>query len=66
MHILGHSLHFSTEVNQLRPFLVEVRGGGVVNGCPTHSETTYDAIYIDIVGLKHFRKLVKNRMQHYQ
>lgn len=66
LHILGHSLHFSTEVSQLRPFLVEQKGGDVIGSCPTNSETAYDAIYIDIVGLKHFKKLVKNRMQHYQ
>lgn len=66
LHLLGHSLQFSTEVNQLRPFLSEQKGKNAAGGCPTRSETAYDAIYIDIVGLRHFKKLVKNRLQHYQ
>ena len=66
LHLLGHSLHFSTEINQLRPFLLKQKEQGKIGGCPTHSETAYDAIYIDIVGLRHFKKLVKSRLQHYQ
>jgi hypothetical protein len=66
LYILGHNIQFSTEVKQLQPILTQRKGGGVAGGCPTHSETVYDAIYIDIVGLKHFKKLAKNRMQHFQ
>lgn len=65
LHLLGHSVQFSTEINQLKPFLLESTPGAV-GGCPTHSETEYDVIYTDIVGLKQFKKLVKNRLQHYQ
>ncbi len=64
LHLLGHTLEFSTEVAQLQAF---VAVSSVASGpCPSRAETQYDAIYIDIVGLRHFKKLVKNRLQHYQ
>ena len=63
LHLLGHSVDFSTEIKQLEKFLVVKKG---IGGCPTKSETRYDVIYIDIVGLKQFKKLVGSRLQHYQ
>lgn len=63
LHLLGHSVDFSTELNQLRGFLDT---GKVTSWCPVGSELQYDVIYIDIVGLKQFKKLVKNKLQHYQ
>ena len=63
LHLLGHTLEFSTELSQLRSFVdTRVDKGG----CPTRSELLYDVIYIDIVGLRQFKKMVKNRIQHYQ
>ena len=66
LYLLGHSLHFSTEVNQLKTFSNALDQKDTGGGCPTHTEMEYDAIYIDIVGLKHFKKAVRNRLQHFQ
>lgn len=63
LYLLGHKLDFSTEVDQMKGYLEVTRG---VGGCPTASETRYQAIYIDIVGLKQFRKAVGSRLQHYK
>lgn len=63
LYLLGHNLEFATELVQLKSHLVVTAG---IGGCPTNSETRYDAVYIDIVGLKHLKKIVKNRLQHYQ
>ena len=63
LYLLGHRLEFSTEMDQLRGYLDTTRG---IGGCPTKSETEFDVIYIDIVGLKQFKKIVKGRLQHYR
>ena len=63
LYLLGHKLEFSTEIDQLRGYLDTTKGKG---GCPTKSETNFEVIYIDIVGLKQFKKLVKGRLQHYR
>lgn len=60
---LGHNLEFSTEVGQLKSYLEVTKG---IGGCPTRSEVKYSAIFIDIVGLKQFKKAVKSRLQHYK
>lgn len=37
-----------------------------IGGCPTPSEVKFDAIFIDIAGLRQFKSVVKGRLQHYQ
>ena len=62
LYILGHQLVFSTEVHQLQSYVPETKGG-----CPSDSATNnYDVIFIDIVGIKHFKTATKNRMQFYK
>ena len=63
LHLLGHKMEFSTEMEQLRGYLSGVKGQG---GCPTKSETEFDVIFIDIVGLKQFKKIVRGKLQHYR
>lgn len=62
LYALGYSLDFSTEIGQLRDFLVV----NVKGGCPSVSETKYSAIFIDIVGLKQFKKITRNRFNVYK
>ena len=59
---LGYNLDFSTEIGQLKHFLVVNTEGG----CPSVSETKYSAIFIDIVGLKHLKKITRNRFSVYK
>ena len=63
LYLLGHKIDFSTEVSQLSKYLQVTKGMG---GCPTSSETRYQVIFTDIVGLKHFKKKVGTRLQHYK
>lgn len=63
LHLLGHHVDFSTEVQQMKGYLQVTKG---IGGCPTSSETKYEAIFIDIVGLKQFKKVVGARFQHYK
>lgn len=63
LHLLGHHVDFSTQVDQMKGYLQVTKG---IGGCPTSSETKYEAIYIDIVGLKQFKKVVGARLQHYK
>ena len=63
LHLLGHKMEFSTEIDQLRGHLRGVRGK---ESCPTQVERSFDAIYIDIVGLKQFKKVTQGRLQHYR
>lgn len=37
-----------------------------IGGCPMPSEVKFDAIFIDIAGLRQFRSVVKARLQHYK
>lgn len=67
LHILGHRISFSTEISKLRQMLPPPPSKvSKLGGCPTGLERRYDAIFIDIVGLKQFRTAVKNQLQHYQ
>lgn len=63
LYLLGHKLEFSTEIGQLRGYLDIRKETG---GCPTRSETNFDTVYIDIVGLKQFKRIVGARLQHYR
>ena len=62
LYALGHKLQFSIEVDQLGKQLVVTTG---IGGCPTSSETKFDVVYTDIVGLKQFSKATRSRLQHY-
>ena len=62
LYALGYNMDFSTEISQLKEFLVVNNRGG----CPTPSETRYVAVFLDIVGLKQLKKLTKNRFQMYK
>ena len=63
LYLLGHNIDFSSEVDQLKGYLQTAK---VVDGCPTGSERRYDAIFIDIVGLKQFKRAVGSRLHHYR
>ena len=62
LYALGYNIDFSTEISQLRTFLVVNYNGG----CPSASETKYIAVFVDIVGLKQLKKLTRNRFQMYK
>lgn len=67
LHILGHSISFSTEHTKLKQMLPPPSAKvSRLGGCPTGLEKRYDAIFTDIVGLKQFRSALKNQLQHYQ
>lgn len=65
LHILGHNVEFSTEFSALSRILPPIQSdkGG---GCPTGKEKDYSVIFTDIVGLKHFKRSLKNNLHHYQ
>ena len=63
LYLLGHRIEFSTEITQLSQYLLVSKGRG---GCPTTSETRYQVIFVDIVGLKQFKRKVGARLQHYR
>ena len=62
LYALGYNIDFSTEIDQLKSFLIVNHRGG----CPTASETKYVAVFLDIVGLKQLKKLTKSRFQMYK
>ena len=62
LYALGYNMDFSTEIDQLKSFLIVNHRGG----CPTASETKYVAVFLDIVGLKQLKKLTKSRFQMYK
>ncbi|XP_033629093.1 alpha-1,6-mannosylglycoprotein 6-beta-N-acetylglucosaminyltransferase A-like isoform X1 [Asterias rubens] len=54
LYILGHELEVSVTYSSLKTFL---KGKGVVSqSCPIGGERPFDLVYIDIVGLKQFKK----------
>ncbi|XP_038049194.1 alpha-1,6-mannosylglycoprotein 6-beta-N-acetylglucosaminyltransferase A-like isoform X2 [Patiria miniata] len=54
LYILGHDLEVSVMYSSLKSFL---KGKGVVSqSCPIGGERPFDLVYIDIVGLKQFKK----------
>ena len=66
LHLLGHKIVFSTEHTALKSILPPVQGASKLGGCPSGREHEYHAIFTDIVGLKQFKRAVKNQLQHYQ
>ena len=65
LYLLGHAVDFSTEMEQLRAILKNKKTNG---WCPPPpgSGKQYDVVFIDIVGLKQFKKLASSEFQHYQ
>jgi len=59
VYILGHSITLSTEVSHLTSIINKKPTGE----CPT---TDFDIIYIDIVGLRQFRDIVKDNFLKYR
>ncbi|XP_022109517.1 alpha-1,6-mannosylglycoprotein 6-beta-N-acetylglucosaminyltransferase A-like isoform X2 [Acanthaster planci] len=54
LYILGHNLEVSVMYSSLKSFL---KGKGVISqSCPIGGERPFDLVYIDIVGLKQFKK----------
>lgn len=64
LHLLGHKVEFSAEIDQLRGYLNSVKKEK--SACPAKEESLFDVIYIDIVGLKQFKKIVGGKLQHYR
>jgi len=63
VYLLGHELQLATEYEQLRKILHDARA---IGSCPTKTDTSYDVIYIDIVGLKHFKTIARNKLASFQ
>ncbi|XP_071328726.1 alpha-1,6-mannosylglycoprotein 6-beta-N-acetylglucosaminyltransferase A-like [Trachinotus anak] len=62
LHILGHHLHLSASIPDLKYFL-----GLHPGGCPPrHSKVEIDLIYTDIVGLKQFQKVLQTSWIKYK
>uniref|UniRef100_A0A3Q3W5T0 alpha-1,6-mannosyl-glycoprotein 6-beta-N-acetylglucosaminyltransferase n=1 Tax=Mola mola TaxID=94237 RepID=A0A3Q3W5T0_MOLML len=55
LHILGHQLHLSASIDDLKIFL-----GGKKNGCPPRPTLEPDLIYIDIIGLHQMQNALPN------
>lgn len=62
LYALGYNIDFLTETTQLKEYLTVNNRGG----CPSASEMKYVALFVDIVGLKHFQKATKNRFMMYR
>ncbi|XP_040004991.1 alpha-1,6-mannosylglycoprotein 6-beta-N-acetylglucosaminyltransferase A-like [Xiphias gladius] len=62
LHILGHHLHFSASIADLKDFL-----GVKTGGCPPpHSKVEANLIYTDIIGLRQFQKVLQTSWIKYK
>ena len=63
LHLLGHKVEFSSEMNQLRGYL-----GNFIKreSCQSKPDTGFDVIYTDIVGLKQFKKIIGSKLINYR
>ncbi|XP_052815041.1 alpha-1,6-mannosylglycoprotein 6-beta-N-acetylglucosaminyltransferase A-like [Mya arenaria] len=58
LYVLGHELTITSEVEQLANIVSQLPAAN--SPCQSRKELPVDIIYIDIVGLKQFKKYVKN------
>ncbi|XP_056895505.1 alpha-1,6-mannosylglycoprotein 6-beta-N-acetylglucosaminyltransferase A-like isoform X2 [Takifugu flavidus] len=61
LHILGHHLHLSASITDLKIFL-----GGLKSGCPSMPTLEPNLIYTDILGLQQMQKALPNIWSKYQ
>ena len=66
LHLLGHKIVYSTEHQSLASILPSSNLVNPLGGCPNSKDRDYDVIFTDIVGVKQFKRALKNRVQHYQ
>ncbi|CAJ1078832.1 alpha-1%2C6-mannosylglycoprotein 6-beta-N-acetylglucosaminyltransferase A-like [Xyrichtys novacula] len=61
LYILGHNLHLSASLPDVRDFL------GIKSNCPTrYSKVEADLIYTDIIGLRQIQTILKESWPNYQ
>ena len=63
VYLLGHQLELATEYDQLKKILQDTHA---IGSCPKKTDNIFDVIYIDIVGLKHFKQLAKGKLRNFQ
>ena len=62
-------LHCNSLLTLPTPLLIsfsKLDVSSAIGGCPMPSEVKFDAIFIDIAGLRQFKSVVKERLQHYK
>ena len=58
VYMLGHRITLSTEISQLTAYINQPKG----SSCPLGE---FDVIYVDIVGLRQFKDIAKDKFSEY-
>ena len=63
LYLLGHTVEVSTKVDKLKWLIGQ---GENVGPCSSRRKIKFDVIYIDIVGLKQLKRIIREKLQFYK